>query len=171
MKRVGAAVLLLALAAAVWAWGRPTVTGLPPGGKAPPPTTAAVALLPSTTAAPTSGAAETEGPAEAAEKALAAWGRFAVSGDLSHLAPWFDPQGPQYRLLAEESARLAESPLGDPPYLVTFEPEEVITQGGEASVRGQVVFGRRGEPTQSFHWVIHLRSGVDGWRVWTVEDG
>lgn len=113
-------------------------------------------------------------PAEvvtAVEEGLAAWGRFAVSGDLDVLEPWFDNEGPQYGLLAAEAARLAASPLGLPEYSVTMSAPQVgEVHHGEASVEGRVVFARTGEPSQSFWWSVLVRRSKVGWRIWTVEE-
>jgi hypothetical protein len=104
-----------------------------------------------------------------ARAALAAWGRFAVSGDLAGMADHFDPDGPQYTQLAEEAPRLAATPLG-PPYAMTLtDPLVMVADDEIAEVEGLIVMTRPGEPNRTFPWRLHLRRGPQGWRVWTVE--
>lgn len=105
------------------------------------------------------------------EEAMAAWGRFAVSGDLDEVEPFFVVDGPQYRLFVEESATLAAAAPGPPPYRVLVETFEVLKDAGEERVTARVRFVRTGEPSQSFRWVIVVRRVGGEWKVWTVEEG
>lgn len=100
---------------------------------------------------------------------LAAWGEFAVTGDLGGLEPWFDPAGPQFDRFREEAPDLGADPLGDPPYTVTFEESDREVSDDEIRVHARVVFVRTGEPSQSFNWVIVLRQ-AETWQIWTVEE-
>lgn len=104
------------------------------------------------------------------DEGLAAWGRFAVSGDLGELEPWFDHDGPQYGRLASEAKELAAQPLGPPPYSVVMFDPVVEAVGDEVRVSGRVVFARTGEPSQSFDWRLIVRGPVHDRRIWTVED-
>lgn len=106
------------------------------------------------------------------EAGLAAWGRFAVTGDLSVLKPWFDVDGPQYRQLAAEAEELAAVALGPPPYSVVMSDAVVVEEAvAEVRVRGRVVFVRTGEPSQSFDWEVVVRGAAGQRRIWTVNDG
>lgn len=104
------------------------------------------------------------------EEAMAAWGRFAVSGDLEEVEPFFVVDGPQYRQFVEEAAALAVAPPGPPPYRVLVETSNVVRDAAEAQVEAGVRFVRTGEPSQSFRWVVVLRIVGDDWKVWTVEE-
>ncbi len=135
-----------------------------------PPSTAPPQTQP--LAAPTNGPdAVTEAEVLAAAKgALDAWGRFAVSGDLEALGPWFDPEGPQYGQLAQESPELQAEPLGNPPYLVTLEsPVVSLDEQGRPVVEGSVVFARTGEAAQRLEWRMAFRRGSEGWALWSVQ--
>lgn len=134
----------------------------------PSPTTAPA---PSATSVPTRLAAETEEEVVAAARgALEAWGRFAVTGDLEALGPWFAAGGPQYAQLVEESTVLQAAPLGDPPYVVTLESATVtLDEEGRPVVEGSVSFARTGEATQRLDWRMTFRPGPQGWTLWSVQ--
>jgi hypothetical protein len=102
------------------------------------------------------------------EEAMAAWGRFAVSGDLDEVEPFFAVDGPQYRLFVEEAVALAVAPPGPPPYRVSVETSDLVGDAAEARVEARVRFIRTGEPSQSFRWVIVVRRVGDDWKVWSV---
>lgn len=104
------------------------------------------------------------------EKAMAAWGRFAVSGDLDEVEPFFVVDGPQYLLFVEEAVALAATPPGPPPYRVLVEIADVMRDAAETQVEAGVRFVRTGEPSQSFRWVIVVRRVRGEWKVWTVEE-
>lgn len=109
---------------------------------------------------------------ESARAALASWGRFAASGDFSTLAGYFDPDGPQYRLLANDAANgTAHGSRGDP-YDVTINDATVITESAtQAVLSATAVWERPGESPQSFRWELVLRLDDDGhWLVWTFRD-
>lgn len=108
----------------------------------------------------------------AARDALAAWGRFAATGDLAALDRPFDPDGPQYRQLANEAGTLRSVAATAQPYEVTLTDARLgEALPGEAVVTGSVVWTRPGEPDQQYAWELVLRS-TDGkaWRLWTVRD-
>ena len=105
-------------------------------------------------------------------QALADWGRFGVSGDLTLVKSSFWPDGPQYKQLVRESPRLKQQPIGPPAYQFTLEdPVTVLQAGKDRLVRGVVTSTRSGLPSRSFHWDIYMRqdpSAGGRWRVWTV---
>jgi hypothetical protein len=109
---------------------------------------------------------------ESARAALAAWGRFAASGDLATLAGYFDPDGPQYRLLANEAANGAARLGRGDPYNVTVTNAKVIAQTAtEAVLSASAVWERPGEASQTFRWELVLRlEDADHWLVWTLRD-
>jgi len=102
--------------------------------------------------------------------AMAAWGRFAVSGDLEEVGGWFAEGGPQYRQFEEEAEELISDPIGAPPYSVVVEDLLVERSEGEARVRGRFVFVRTGEASLSYTWVVILTRQSGRWVVWTVID-
>jgi len=110
-------------------------------------------------------------PVQAAEAALADWGRFAVSGDLDAISASFDPAGPQYQLLTIEAGALSASGRGDPPYAFTVEVVEVRAgEGEEQVVRAEVTMSRPGESIRRFNWDLVMRQVAGRWLLWTVEE-
>jgi hypothetical protein len=105
-------------------------------------------------------------------KALADWGRFAVTKDLGVLKDSFWPNGPQYKQLAQEAKR--QKPLGPPPYQLTMSGVRVLTPRPDQRVlRGQVRVTRPGEQQQDYRWDVVLRrdpKSGDRWRLWTVRE-
>jgi hypothetical protein len=145
----------LVLAAIFLAWL--TVNGLPGVGNDASPTT---------TTTP-----EQRAVADG-EKALADWGRFAVTKDLGVLRDSFWPNGPQYKQLAREAKR--QKPLGPPPYQLTMSGVRVLTPRPDQRVlRGRVQVTRPGERQQVYRWDVWLRrdpNSGDRWRLWTVRE-
>lgn len=105
---------------------------------------------------------------ESVDAAMAAWGRFAVSGDLQELGGWFAVDGPQYRQFEGEAKQLASDPIGPPAYSVVVEDLRVERSEGEARAGGRFVFVRTGEASRSYSWVVVLTRGGGRWVVWTV---
>ena len=189
-RLVVASVFVLALAGAVAAvvmmgdGDAAVAVGTVPTAPPPPTTTTA---LPATAAAPTTVPVPvvTTTPLElpppeivldreifaAAQRALAAWGEFAVTGDLDVVADTFDPDGPQYEQLVGEASSLAANPLGPPPYVFAMgTPEIDRPRPRRLILTGPVVLSRPGEPDQLFTWRLHLRWSGTEWLVWTVDD-
>ncbi|HEX9644208.1 MAG TPA: hypothetical protein VGC11_09455 [Acidimicrobiia bacterium] len=169
-----AALLLVVLAAAVVRFG------LQDGGQGGATTTHARALTqaptvttsaPPGTDEPTSAAPAPEAEVVAAEAALAAWGGFAVSGDLAVLAGFFDPAGPQYQQAKAEAPERVADELGPPPYVFRLEDVEVIPAiDDQTLVDASVVMTRPGEDDQHFTWRLHLTRRDGTWLLWTIED-
>ncbi len=109
---------------------------------------------------------------DAAGRAVAAWGQFAVTGDLASLDGLFDKDGPQYRTLSEEVPRLVAGGGGRTPYQVTLSTADVVSSNdGEAIVKGNLIWQRKGESDQVHSWEIVLRrADNDRWVLWTVRD-
>ena len=105
------------------------------------------------------------------EAALAAWGEFAVTGDLSLVAATFDHGGPQYTQLRSEAPELAAEPLGPPPYVFTMiEPVLRRPDLDRAAVVTDVALDRLDEPTQTFRWRIVMRWVGGNWLLWNVKE-
>jgi hypothetical protein len=106
----------------------------------------------------------------ATEAALAAWGRFAVTGRVDALEESFDVAGPQFRHLADEAGTITAAPPGPPAYQVTLaEPVVEGVSADEAVVASTVVWARPGETDQTYRWEIVVRRGSTGrWLLWTV---
>ena len=106
------------------------------------------------------------------EKALADWGQFAVSNNLSDVKDSFWSNGPQYKQLAKEAK--ARKPVEGPPYTMTMSGVEVIPARDDQRVlRGKVQMTRPGEKPQTFNWDIWLQLDPEAggrWRLWTVRD-
>jgi len=109
-----------------------------------------------------------------AQRALQAWGEFAVTGDLATLEDTFWKQGRQYQQLVKEVAGIRRRGAGPPPYQFTLTPRQVLPgPGAQRIVRGTVRMSRSGEATRSFQWDIYMQrvagSGNQPWRLWTVD--
>ena len=106
-----------------------------------------------------------------AEAALAAWGHFAVSGELSDLADLFDPDGPQYQQLVAD-VRVPREPTSQPPYDVTLSDARLReVEAGRVMVEGVVHWTRPGEQEQRHVWELEFRSQTGApWRLWTVRN-
>ena len=170
--RVALAVLLVGvLAAAVVRFG------LRAGGEDGAATTDAGAgtqapiVTPPGTDGPTTAAPAAEAEVVAAESALAAWGEFAVTGDLALLDGVFDPAGPQYQEAEAEAPERQADDLGPPLYVFTLEDPEVIqVNDNHALVDAAVTMARPGEDDQQFTWRLHLTRRDGTWLLWTVEE-
>lgn len=146
---------VLVVAAIVLAWL--TVDGLPWGNRSGPTTTT---------------------PDERAiadgEKALADWGEFAVTNNLSDVKDSFWANGPQYKQLAKEAKEREGKEIKGPPYKITMSGVEVIPARDDQRVlRGKVQMTRPGEKPQSFNWDVWLQldpAAGGRWRLWTVRD-
>ena len=104
-----------------------------------------------------------------AQRALDAWGEFAVTGDPGVLGDVF-ADGPQLEQLRREAEAMGE-PLGPPPYVFTLDSGAVVlVDAEEATVTTDLTMTRPGEPAQTFRWRLHLRRVGDQWRLWTVEN-
>ncbi|MGI8683586.1 MAG: hypothetical protein ACR2MO_00525 [Acidimicrobiales bacterium] len=108
----------------------------------------------------------------AAREALNAWGEFALTGRLDVLAGRLAPDGPQYRLLADEASQLSNQPKVGPAYAITMEDPTVTASGStEAVIAATVIWSRPGEAGQSYRWELVLRPDDRGrWLLSTVRD-
>lgn len=132
----------------------------------PDPSTAISAIVSTSGFATTSFGEDGSDPVKVIRQALSAWGRFAVTGDLAEVKPWFVVGGPQYEQFLTEAG--AAGSAGGTAYRVTFEP--LATHPDDPNrMRGRVVFVRTGEPSQVFDWWIVLRRRDERLQVWTVE--
>lgn len=107
----------------------------------------------------------------AMQAALAAWGQFAVTGEMRDLGDHFVVGGPQRRQLRAESAAIRNDPPGPPPYEV--EVAEVFTVSvtpGDIVLRAAVTWRRSGAADQSFTWDIQMRLVDGSWKLFTVEE-
>jgi hypothetical protein len=108
------------------------------------------------------------------EKALADWGEFAVTNDLSDVKDSFWANGPQYKQLAAEAMKRKGKKIGPPPYKMTMTGVKVLSPRPDQRVlRGRVQMTRPGERPQTFDWDVWLKldQAADGrWRLWTVRE-
>lgn len=109
-------------------------------------------------------------PVEAARASLAAWGRFAATGDLTEVRRSFVAGGPQLTQLEAQAGRITPpTGLSAPGYVVTLTDPRSEAAPGVASVTGTVVWSRSGEADRAYHWAIVLHQAEDGsWRLFTV---
>jgi len=109
---------------------------------------------------------------DATKAALAAWGRFATTGDLDSVRPYFAADGPQFARFQDEVDE--HHAFGGPvAYAFAAQSLEVGAplRDGERVVRTAVTVTRPGEYAQRFDWELVVRQDADGgWRVWTVRD-
>lgn len=103
--------------------------------------------------------------------ALEAWGLFAATGDISAVAGFFAPSGPQYaQLVSEVEDRVANAP-GLPAFdFVMEQPTEVARTEGSVVYRGEVRIERPGVEPEVFLWDVEMRREPDTsrWLLWTV---
>jgi hypothetical protein len=147
--------------------GKPAATtGLSVGsvGAATVTSTTIPVALPSSTSVPA--------PALAAmERALDAWGVFAVTGRMRDLGDLFVPGGPQRRQLRDEADVIRAAPLGLPPFEVTLSDVLAIsTAETEVVFRAEVTWSREGLDPQSFTWDIQMQQTEGVWQLLTVEE-
>ena len=153
-----------------------TTVPLPPDPTTPtaaPPTTESITTSPPIvgTVPPPPTDVTLAGVLPAVERAFAAWGEFAVTGDLDLVESTFDWDGPQYTQLRGEAPALSAEPLGPPPYVFTvIDPRLRRPDPDRAVVVGDVTLDRPGEPTQTFRWRIVMRWAAGEWLLWTVDD-
>jgi hypothetical protein len=106
-------------------------------------------------------------------RALGAWGRFAVTNDLTVVRPWFWANGPEFRRLVREARRRAgHRPLGLPAYRLDLSVARVAAPSPDYRVlSGQVKISRPGGAAQVRRWNVWMRydAGSGGrWRLWAV---
>lgn len=181
--RIGLAVAVIAALVGGIVWFSEPSGGNPPTVASTSATTTTTGGDGSSTSSPdqTAAASSTSTPAtaapspetavlEATDRALAAWGEFAVTGDLTLVSRLFVAHGPQLEQLRGEGAALLAEPLGPPPYVFELrDPVVTMEDPGEANLAAQVVMTRPGDPPQELDWRIHLHQ-IDGtWQLRTVE--
>jgi hypothetical protein len=120
-------------------------------------------------AAPTTTTPEQRAIADG-NRALADWGRFAVTNDLRTVKDSFWANGPQYKQLAREAK--TRKPIKGPSYTMTMSGVEVIpVRDDQRVLRGKVQMARPGEKPQNFNWDVWLQLDPEAggrWRLWTV---
>jgi hypothetical protein len=108
------------------------------------------------------------------ERALADWGRFAVTNDLRAVKDSFWANGPQYKQLVKEAMQRRGKAAGPPPYQMTMTGVQVLKpRDNQRVLRGQVQMTRPGEEPQTFNWDVWLQvdNAAGGrWRLWTVRE-
>lgn len=148
------------------------VPGLTDGRNTPAPMDPASGRAPEAQAPPQDEDLVSLDPIDAADAALDAWARFAVTGDLTLLDGTFDPNGPQYELLETEAGNRSTSTPDAIPYEIEFSNVSVDESKDLETVVGATLrWTRSGETEQSFGWDLVLRLGSgDRWLLWTVRD-
>lgn len=145
---------------------QPAVTTPTTGHSAPSATNAPLVVGGAPSSEATLPATEARDPVDAVRAALAAWGRFAGSGDLSHVRATFAAESPQLSQLEQEAARMERA--ADDGYRVALTDTRVEGSEGVATVTGTVTWSRAGEADQLYRWAIEMRF-VDGtWQLFTV---
>lgn len=146
----------------------PAVSTPTTASRAPATTGAPLVVGGSSTTAPAPTAPDLHDPVVASRAALAAWGDFAVTGNLSAVRQTFAPGGPQLSQLEQESERLGSTDAAESGYVVTLTDASVDAADGVATVTGTVVWSRTGETDQAYRWAIELHQADGGWRLFTV---
>ena len=110
-----------------------------------------------------------QAPLVAAQDALDAWGRFAVTGDLGG---HFHPDGPQYAQLHSEVPAVRARKDRGPPYELQIEDATVeVVHARHTRLHVDVTLTRPSEAARSYKWQLELvREPDDGWKLWTVSD-
>jgi hypothetical protein len=149
----------------------PTTTRATPAStEAPLVQGGASTTIPAASTATTVPASDMHDPVEAARTALAAWGDFAVTGDLARVRLVFSAGGPQLTQLEDEAARITgPADTSVPRYLVTLTGPRSDVASDTATVTGTVVWSRVAESDQAYRWAIEMHLDADGtWRLFTV---
>jgi hypothetical protein len=116
-------------------------------------------------------AAESEVPSllvEAVTEALAGWGEFASSGDLTTVEPWFAEGGPQHQQLEAESVAWTDEGGYEPLRFVVRELRLRRVGVETATVWARVEAIRPGFEPRVFSWDFDLVLRDGRWQVWTV---
>lgn len=117
-------------------------------------------------------ATEAAAPAEVVEglnSALAAWGKFAVSGNLDEVRPYFAANGTQFRSFESEATSLQAAPPGGAPLNMTMtNPTTLRASDDSWIVQGPVSITRQGEQDQTLNWRIQMQETDGVWQVATV---
>lgn len=103
--------------------------------------------------------------------ALAAWGKFAVDGNIEGIKAYFAPNTKQFNRFQLDAATISASPPGGEPIKVVMNnPEAFKTDDNNWTVRGPVVWSRQGELTQNFNWELRLTRTSDRqpWQIISV---
>lgn len=98
-------------------------------------------------------------------EALAAWGRFAGSGDLAEVDGFFDARGPQWAVFEQEAGSVGTS------FVAEVEEESLSIDGRSATFLASITFVAEGGESLWVRWEIELRAALDGrWLIWSVRD-
>ncbi len=105
---------------------------------------------------------------DAVSEALVAWEEFATTGDTAALESEFAVEGPQYRLLDEESSAWNRTDSLEP-FRFTIRELDLRSVGPElATVWAGVEATRVGFESQTLSWDFDLIRRGGRWKVWTV---
>lgn len=108
---------------------------------------------------------------EATDRALRAWGEFAVAGDLDIVRPYFAAEGKQFATFEAEAREIQARPPGGPPMSFVMRDAQTVSVNPNVwTIKGRVEVTREGEEPQNFPWEVRLerRSERDPWQVLTV---
>lgn len=107
---------------------------------------------------------------EAASQGLAAWGRFAINGEITEVQPYFVQDGPQFTRFESEAADIRNRALAGPAMEMTMNEPTGTKVSEDWLVRGTVTVTRPGEEAQNFPWELRMtrQSERSPWQILTV---
>jgi hypothetical protein len=117
---------------------------------------------------------QAQAPADVTEtlnSALAAWGRFAVNGNLEEVKPYFVEDSNQYNRFKLDAAAIASQPPGGAPINVTMPNPQTFNDGDNDNrwlIRGTATWVRPGEREQNFNWEITMTRASDR-QPWLIQ--
>ncbi len=158
--------LAVSLGVVAWAGGQDPPSGEALGNATSAPSTTTVSSsAPGSTTTVLSAVSVGEAARVGVREALAAWGRFAGSGDRAEVEGFFDPLGPQWSVFEEEAGSVGV------PFAAEVEEESLSIDGRSATLLASITFVARGGESFLAKWEIELRPDPDGrWLIWSVRD-
>jgi len=108
---------------------------------------------------------------EGLDEAFAAWGQYAINGNLELVRPYFVNSGPQFKVFQAKAAKIRSNPPGGIPLEIKMtDPEATQINDNTWSLKGVVTIGTAGQTPAEYSWEITMARAPDRdrWRVMTI---
>lgn len=108
---------------------------------------------------------------DAANKALTAWGKFAINGDLDEVKPYFVNNGNQYERFKAEADTIKAQTAGGPAMVFTLQRvQDVKVNDNVWLLKGIVTSVQEGKKPQQYPWELRMirKNSKDKWRLFSV---
>lgn len=102
------------------------------------------------------------------DAALVGWGRFATTGNLEEVRPYFVTDGTQFQRFESESRSLQDAPPGGQPLTMTASNESAQQAGSDWIVQADVLVSRQNEQDQAFRWEMRVVRAQDTWQISSI---